>query len=156
MRFEHEGMALWYGMPDTPAPEGAVHVGTDITVTIAVKPADASNKVELLYRRDQGTVETVPAKWLRHDLSNNAQYFKARFPAFRVGDTVEYTAVCYCAGRQVPSHSEAQQLSSSFQVVASEVKPIASLTAKETSIPDGVMQPVNSASQQEPSSGKLL
>ncbi len=131
MRFEHEGMSLWYGMPDTPSPEGAVHVGTDITTTIVVKPADASNKVELLYRRDQGIVETVPAKWLRHDLSNKTQYFKARFPAFRVGDTVEYTAVCYCAGRQVPSRSEAQQLRSSFHIVAAQPEPISSSTVKE-------------------------
>ncbi len=131
MRFEHEGMALWYGTPDTPAPEGAVRVGTDITVTIAVKPADASNKVELLYRRDQGTVETVTAKWLQHDLSHNAQYFKAHFPVFRVGDTVEYTAVCSCAGRQVPSPLEAEQLASSFHVVASETRLGASLTAEE-------------------------
>ncbi len=156
MRFEHEGMALWYGMPDTPAPEGVVQAGSDIAVTIAVKPADASNRVELIYRRDQGTVETVPAKWLRHDLSNNAQYFKARFPAFRVGDTIEYIAVCYCAGRQVPSRSEAQQLASSFHVVASETRPRTSLTAEEASRPDGVMQPVNIAPQQEPSSGELL
>src|SRR5437588_9442868 len=123
MHYEHEGMSLWYGTPDTPAPEGAVHAGSDITVTIAVKPADASNKVELLYRRDQGTVETVTAKWLRHDISHNAQYFKARFPVFRVGDTVEYTAVCYCAGRQVPSSEEAKQFTASFHVVATAINP---------------------------------
>src|SRR6266571_8173115 len=157
MRFEHEGMSLWYGMPDTPSPEGAVHVGTDITVTIAVKPADASNKVELLYRRDQGTLETVTAQWLRHDISNNAQYFKARFPAFRVGDTVEYAAVCYCAGRQVPSRSEAQQLASSFHVVASETRPRASLTTEEASRPDtSMMPPMTGTPQHMPSPGEPL
>lgn len=123
MHFEHDGMSLWYGLFDTPAPSGAVHAGSDITVTIAVKPADASNKVNLLYRIGQNPVGTVAAKWLRHDLSKEVQYFKARFPALRVGDTVDYTVVCRCAGRQVPLATEAQQLMSSFHVVRAEAEP---------------------------------
>src|SRR5207244_1921089 len=62
------------------------------------------------------------------------------------------------------SHSEAQQLASSFQVVASETKPIARLTvampmltAEEASRPDtSVMPPVNIAPQHVPSSGEPL
>lgn len=134
MRFEHDGMSLWYGTADAPAPEGAVQVGPDITITIGVQPTSASNKVDLLYRVNQGSVETVAAKWLRHDLSQKAQYFKVRLPAFHVGDTVEYTALCHCAGRQVPSPEEAKEFASSFHVTGTEVKPTPGLVPKEVPV----------------------
>src|SRR5262249_38759756 len=41
----------------------------------------------------------------------------AGLPAFRTGDTVAFTVICRCAGRQVPSVHEAEQLTSSFRVV---------------------------------------
>lgn len=118
MRFVHEGMSLWYGTHDAPAPEGAVQSGSDITITIGVQPTYESNKVDVLYRINQGPIETIAAQWLRHDLPRKAYYFRARFPALNVDDTVDYTAICHCAGRQVPSPEEAKQLVSSFHVVA--------------------------------------
>src|SRR5260370_31794511 len=131
MHYEHEGMSLWYGTSDAPAPEGAVHVDTAVTATIAVKPADASNRVAVLYRVNQGPIETIAARWLQHDHTNKIQYFRVHFPAFRLGDTVEYTAVCHCAGRQVPDLAEAQQLRSSFHIVAAEPKSTSSSTVKD-------------------------
>jgi len=47
MRFEHEGMALWFGTPDAPAPTKAVAAGEEIAVMIGVKPTDASNRIEV-------------------------------------------------------------------------------------------------------------
>jgi len=131
MHYEHEGISLWYGTSDAPAPEGAVDAGTGISATIAVQPVDASNKVTVFYRVNQGPIETLAARWLQHDHTNKIQYFRAHFPAFRVGDTVEYTAVCHCAGRQVPDHAEAQQLRSSFNIVTAEPKSTSSSTVKE-------------------------
>jgi len=128
MRFEHEGISIWYGTPDAPAPEGAVRAGANISIIVAVQPTDASNKVELRYSINQGPVETVDAKWLRNDLSHKAQYFKVYLPSFRVGDTVEYTALCRCAGRQVPSTEDAKQFVSSFQVVKAGSSPTPSPT----------------------------
>jgi receptor-binding and translocation channel-forming TcA subunit of Tc toxin/ABC toxin-like protein len=116
MRFESQDISLWYGTVDAPAPRELVPQTDEITLTIGVQPADASNKVEVAYRVNHGSTQRIAATWLRHDISRKAQYFLARFPGLRVGDTVEYTVICRCAGRQVPG-SDAQQFPSSFQIV---------------------------------------
>src|SRR5215208_1520769 len=118
MFFEHRGMSVWWGMPDTPPRIGeVVRAGTEIPVTIGVRPADTSNRVEVLYRINNGPVETVPAKWLRNDTLHKAQYFTVRLPAFRAGDTVEYVPVYRWAGRQVPPPERVDEFTSSLQVV---------------------------------------
>jgi hypothetical protein len=123
VRFEHEGMSLWYGTSDAPAPGETVPAGVEVTITVAVQPADASNKIELLCRTNQGSTETVAAKWLRNDVAGKTQYFRAQFPTFRAGDSVEYIAICHCAGRQVPSPEEANRFTSSFRVTGAETRP---------------------------------
>ena len=122
MHFEHEGRSLWYGTPDAPAPEEAVQAGADIAITIGVSPVDASNNIKLLYRIDQGPTEMVAAKWLQNDPSGKAQYFRARLPALRAGDIVEYLPICHCAGRQVPSPDQARQFASSIRVTDAQAK----------------------------------
>jgi Domain of unknown function (DUF4214) len=118
MRFEYEGMSLWYGTADAPAPEGPVGVGTELTITVGVQPWNAGNNVEVLYRMNQGSTEHMAARWLRNDSQKKSHYFRAHFPTFRVGDTVEYLAVCRRAGRQVvppPAHTE--RFASSFSMI---------------------------------------
>lgn len=123
MRSEYEGMALWYGTPDAPAPKEAVQAGTDVTITIGVEPTNAGNNVEVLYRINQGPTEKVAARWLRNDTYKKSQYFKAQLPALRVGDTVDYTVLCRRAGRQVvPAPHEAEHFASSFRVVDATVQ----------------------------------
>lgn len=131
MRFEHEGMCLWYGTSDAPAPSEAVPAGAEIPITIAVQPADASNRPEVLYRRNQGPTETVSANWLWNDPSGKGQYFMAHLPALEAGDRVEYTSICRCAGRQVPSPEEAEQFGSSFKVVNTVVEPKETLSPED-------------------------
>jgi len=46
MRFEHEGMSLWYER----TPGETVAAGTEVIVTVGVEPADASNEIDVLYR----------------------------------------------------------------------------------------------------------
>jgi peptidoglycan hydrolase-like protein with peptidoglycan-binding domain len=122
MHFEYQGRSLWYGTPDAPAPRESVQAGTEIAVTIGVSPVDASNNVELLYRIDQGPTEMVAAKWVQNDPSGKAQYFRARLPAFRAGDTVEYIPICSCAGRQVPSPDKARQFASSIRITEAQAE----------------------------------
>jgi Neuraminidase-like domain len=122
MRFEHEGRSLWYGTPDAPAPEQVVRPGAEISVTVGVHPVDSSNRVEILYRVNQGAIERAGARWLRTDPSAKAQYFRAALPGFRAGDMVEYVAVCGCAGRQVPAPDEARRLPSSFRIAEAVFK----------------------------------
>jgi Big-like domain-containing protein len=129
MRFEYEGMSLWYGTPDAAAQ--SVQAGTEIAITIGVSPVDASNKVELLYRVNHGPTEMVATKWVQNDHSGKGQYFRARLPAFRAGDTVEYIPICRCAGRQVPSPDEARQFASSIRVTDAQAKSAPSLAKRE-------------------------
>ena len=116
MRSEHEGMALWFEF-GADAPSKAVPVGTDVRITVGVEPADASNRVEVRYRVNQGVVEKVAAAPVRH--VGNVQYFRACLPAsaLHAGDRVEYLAVCHCVTRQVPSQQDAEQFVASFSVV---------------------------------------
>jgi len=121
MRFEHQGMSLWYGTPDAPAPGETIPSGA-ATITIGVQPADASNKVEVRYRVNNGPEQSVPAQWLRSDPAKKSQYFQARFGPLQVGDTVEYLAICACAGRMVPSPEDFQRSYSSFRVTATDLE----------------------------------
>src|SRR5215470_19517029 len=116
MRFEQDGMSLWFE-PGTDAPGEVVQVGTDVRITIAVEPADASNRVEIRYRVNQGPVERVVADPGLH--IGDAQYFRACLPAsvLHTGDVVEYLAVCRCVARQVPSQKDAERFAASFRVV---------------------------------------
>src|SRR5215208_5505463 len=133
-------MSVWYGTSVAPAPDEAVQAGTEIAITVGVWPVDAGNMVQLLYRANRGPTQTVSAEWLWNDPSGKAQYFKIGLPAsaFRAGDTVEYAAVCRCAGRQVPSPEEAQQFTSSFHVLGvgeKGVEPTRDLPPEERSSP---------------------
>jgi hypothetical protein len=117
VRFEHDGMSLWYGTADAPAPLENISGGEEVIISVGVTPVDASNAVEVYYRINQGPVQTVAAKWYRNEPASKTQYFRAYLPPLRAGDVVEYTAVCRCAGRQVPAPEQAKCLESSFRVV---------------------------------------
>src|SRR5262249_5012010 len=148
VRFEHEGMSLWYGTSDAPAPGETVPAGAEVTITVAVLPADASNRIELLYRTNQGPKEAVAARWLRNDVAGKTQYFRAQFPAIRAGDSVEYIAICRCAGRQTPSPEETKQFASSFRVTAAETNPTTGLGFEAASMPKSAMASTETASLQ--------
>lgn len=127
MRFEHDGLTLWYGTDDASAPTGDIPSGDNLTITVGVRPIDASNNIEVLYRIGDGPIETLPARWLRNATGAMAQYFQARLPALRPGDRVAYAAVCHCAGRQVPSAEDAKRLDAEFRVTASDGQATAAL-----------------------------
>ncbi len=119
MRVEHDGITLWYGTADAPAPEAQVSSETPIAITIGVFPVDASNSVTVIYRINQGEVNRVPARYVKNGQNMQAQYFRATLPALKPGDKVEYMTLCRCAGRQVPPHQPDKSLEfpSSFTVV---------------------------------------
>ena len=120
MHHEHDGMRLWIA-PDERIAGGAIEPGSDVNLTVGVEPADASNRVQVQYRVNGGPAATIAAGPVRH--VGNAQHFKAQLPCAALcdGDTVEYSAVCQCAGRQVPSPAEAEEYASSFRVVSAGV-----------------------------------
>src|SRR4051794_6115632 len=132
MRFENDGMALWYGTPDAPAPLDTVSAATgsnqaNVDLTVAVQPASASNSVFVRFRINGGPPQTIAAGFLQHDVFQKAQYFSVAFPTLQVADKVDYIAICQCPGRQVPDKEQAGKLVSSFVIVpatsASELQP---------------------------------
>lgn len=131
MLFEHQGITLWYDTPDAPAPGENVRVGDEITIIVGIGPADINNKIEVIYRINRGATERLAAEWLRHDVSSQAQYFIARLPAFQAKDTVEYTVIGRCGGRQVPPPERATQFISRFTVNDSDNRLLATSIAEE-------------------------
>jgi Tc toxin complex TcA C-terminal TcB-binding domain/ABC toxin N-terminal region/Neuraminidase-like domain len=128
MRFEHDGMTLWYGTLDTPAPDGDVRVDGEgdqaiVTVTIAIQPPSATNSIGVCYRVNEGPSQISAAAFLRHDVVGQSQYFSATLTAFKVGDNVDYIVICRRPGRQVPSAEQAKQCSTSFRITAGNPQP---------------------------------
>ena len=99
MRFENQGLSLWYGTPDAPGPGTVIPAGAEVPITVGMSPADASNKVDVHYRINGGAVESLSASWFRN--SGDAQYFTARLPVFRQDELVEFWATATCAGKYV-------------------------------------------------------
>jgi hypothetical protein len=124
MRYDQNGLSLWYGTPDAPAPEGDVLAAangrvTGLAVAVAVHPIGARNTVEVRYRVNGGGGLKLQAPLAHIDVRSNAQYFIAHLPEFRVGDNVEYIAVALSPGSQIPNPTQAATYSSSFHVVSS-------------------------------------
>lgn len=116
MRFSHEGLTLWYGTDDAPAPQDVGVPRDAVTITIGVQPPSPSNTVEVLYRVDQGLVHTLRAVLIHTDHAYDKQYFRATFPHFWTGNQVTYLPILFCAGRQVPDAVAAHSLPSSFRL----------------------------------------
>jgi hypothetical protein len=119
----HDGLSLWYGTPDAPAPLGEVMPRTGASLVVGVHPANPTNVVRVRYRVDGGIVQTVPGRELRTDYHRDAQYFAVTFPPFPAGDVVEYSPVLSCGGRQVPAPHSANRFPSTFRLAAKEQLP---------------------------------
>lgn len=132
MRYTHEGLTLWYGTEDTPAPEGIVDPADNLSVIAGVSPANPSNTVSLRYRVGKGIEHTVRATLLENERNDGKQYFKAVFPTLPPGSKVAYTFLCQNSGRQVPDPCAGIDLNHQFEVPPSR---------KVNSGPDEASQP---------------
>ncbi|MEX5720835.1 DUF3237 domain-containing protein [Geodermatophilus maliterrae] len=117
-KFAHDRLELWYRTPDAPAPDGTTEPREGVTVTVGVRPANPSNAVRVRYRVDKQGVETVLAPLVANDFEERVQYFRATFPTFWSGETVEYLPVLSCEGRRVPDPATATTFPSSFRLSA--------------------------------------
>ena len=118
MKLTHEGLSLWYGTPDAPAPtddEFVPRAGA-ASLVVGVHPPNPMNSMLVYYRVDGGIVRTVPGLEIRVDHDRDAQYFAVSFPSFRDGELVEYSPVLGCGGRQVPPAHTASRLRSKFRL----------------------------------------
>jgi hypothetical protein len=140
MRYEENGIVIWYGTPDAPAPGDLIQAAPSgraigLTVTVGLQPIAARNAVEVRYRVGLGAERKVQAWLARTDFRARAQYFVAQLPEFSVGDTVAYGVVCSCAGRQTPGPGQTGKLGSSFKVVAAASPPAVQAARVVESIP---------------------
>ena len=118
VQLARDGLELWYGTPDAPAPEGTTEQRRGVAVTVGVRPANPSNVVSVRYRVDGRGVETVSAPLVANDFQDRTQYFRATFPTFWSGETVEYAPVVSCEGRRAPDPVTASNFPSSFRLAA--------------------------------------
>jgi len=120
MLYKQNGTSLWYSTPDAPAPQGQVLAAPNgratVVFNVGVHPINPRTSVEVRYRLNGAPGFKVPATLARTDIRTDAQYFSAAAPEFRVGDRVDYVAVAFSPGKQVPSQADASAYSSSFQV----------------------------------------
>lgn len=133
MHFSNDGLSLWYGTPDAPAPFDQEVVPRDgASVVVAVSPPNPTNAVQVRYRVDGGPIRTVPGRELRLDQQRAVQYFAATFPPFPSGDVVAFSPVLSCAGRQAPAPHLADRFPTSFRL-ASKPQPAAVTTPRRAS-----------------------
>ncbi len=118
MKFTHEGLSLWCGAEDAPAPKDVEGLRRGISVTIGVCPLSSSNTVVIRYRINGGIVQTIPAILFRTDHTRARQYFRATFPDFKGGEQVDYLPILFCGGRQVPDVSAMKSFPFSFRLEA--------------------------------------
>jgi hypothetical protein len=117
LKLSNDGLSLWYGTPDAPAPfDDEVMPRQGVSVVVAVQPANPTNRVFVRFRVDRGAVQTAPGRDIRTDYGRNVQYFAVAFPAFYTGQVVEYAPVFMCGGRQCPAAYLADRFRSKFRL----------------------------------------
>jgi hypothetical protein len=137
VRFQNDGMVLWYGTSDAPAPIGPVSSASGSQITVGVQPPSPSNSVQIIYRINGGATATVNAAVSRQDLVQKVQYFQGKLPAFHPGDKVDYVAVARAPGKQVPSTADAANLSTTFNIsgAGGQAAPASSASSTAASSP---------------------
>ena len=124
MEFQADGLRLWYGTPDAPAPQGTVAPGKPVVLTLGVSPAHPSTTTAVRYRVDDGPELALRARLLRTDYVGSRHYFQATFPYLAPGSAVAYGPVVGCAGRRA-GVAPSGPLPSSFVVAPDTLRPSA-------------------------------
>jgi hypothetical protein len=116
VQLAHDGLELWYATPDALAPDGTVEQRHGVAVTVGVRPANPSNAVNIRYRVDGRGIETASAPLVANDFQTKTQYFRATFPTFWSGESVEYLPVLSCHGRRAPDPATAGTFPTTFRL----------------------------------------
>ena len=133
MKLTNEGLSLWFGTPDAPAPfDDEVVPRKGVSLVVGVHPANPTNAVLVRYRVNGGTAQTVPGREVRNDYDRGVQYFAVTFPTLPTGDLVEYSPMLTCAGRQVPPVHMADRFRSKFHLEGPQARPVQPVRASST------------------------
>jgi hypothetical protein len=121
MRYDEDGVSLWYGTADAPAPQGTIDLARSeqAVVNAGMRPPSASNAVDVIYRINGGLPSRVTAALTTHDPHQQAQYFEAKLPVVRPGDKVDYRVVARLPGHQIPAAATGDAYTSSYVVAES-------------------------------------
>jgi hypothetical protein len=103
VKLTYEGLTLWYGTPDAPAPLDQIVSRDAASLVVGVSPPNPTNAVQALYRVDGGFVQSAPGREIRTDYAQQVQYFAVDFPPLPTGREVQFCPVLSCGGRQVPA-----------------------------------------------------
>jgi hypothetical protein len=138
LHLTNDGISLWYGTPDAPAPgDGGVVRRAGAALIMGVRPAHPLNTVLVRYRVDGGRIQTVPGREVRSDFQRQVQYFAIEFPAFASGDVVEFSVTLSCVGRQVPAPHLATRFPSKFRLAPKEAEPRSPARPPASDVPKG-------------------
>ncbi|MEO8325470.1 MAG: DUF3237 domain-containing protein [Nitrospirota bacterium] len=110
----NDGLTLVYDTPDAPVPQGVQTQTGDISLTAILKPPSPGNVVTIRYRVNGGPIYNLRAVEGHTDYKQNAQHFRATFPTFTLGQSVDYAVAGSCVGRRVPDLVVASELPHSF------------------------------------------
>jgi Protein of unknown function (DUF3237) len=117
MEYANQGLKLWYGTADAPAPlDDVIQPRRGNMVVVGVQPADPLNAVTVEYRVDDGPIRALRAAKFKKDFLKNAEYFRAQLPDFWKGNRVAYLPVATCAQGRTPSLQGTKAFSSSFRL----------------------------------------
>ena len=122
MNLSHDGLTLWYGTPDTSAPEREVPRGQPVSLVIGVKPISPSNFVDVHYRVDGGPLRRALGSELRTDERHDSQYFQVKLAIPADTKRVDYCPIAHSGGTQVPRAGAECDAYTSF-TVANEPTP---------------------------------
>jgi hypothetical protein len=116
MIYKGDGLTLLYDTPETPALQGDQAENSDLSITVMLKPPSPSNAVTVRYRVDGGPIKYVRAIAGQSDYAQNNQCFHATFPNLAAGQSVDYSVIGSCAGRQVPDSRSPHEFAHSFRI----------------------------------------
>jgi hypothetical protein len=119
VNFSNEGLSLWYGTPDAPAPgDTGIVPRRGASLMVGVHPAHPANTLKVRFRVDGGRERFAVGRSVRTDFDKQDQYFVVTFPEFFGGKMVEYQPVLSCSGRQVPAPYQRRGYSSKFALAS--------------------------------------
>jgi len=131
-RFTANGLTLWYGTEDAPAPQQGETLHGDAAITVAVQPPHPSSRVVIRYRVNGGMLRVLTAILISTDYTGGKQIFRALFTDLPTGAEVQYVPVLMCGGRQAPDVATAHMLPSSFRYAGAAPHPPNPVTDPES------------------------
>jgi hypothetical protein len=100
MQLAQDGLRLWYGTHDAPAPSSAT-TGS-VSLEVGVSPIHPANSVEVRYRSDDGPLHVAYGVESRRDERRDAQYFRVRLPVSPGARSLEYCPILRRGSFAVP------------------------------------------------------